>query len=150
MTKTLMQTTLQRQPLLLRRTCWLPSLLLRGHCQENSVPSSLVSLVKMISYGPNIESHLENPSSQAALTVAQLLQFNCYFRRRETNSNCDRHSKNRETPVPLYVGLTVHAQTAKRELVDTLFKSGISYDHVLGISTEIGNYVCHRWCLVPH
>lgn len=46
-------------------------------CHENSVPPSLVSLVKMILYGPNIESQLENSSSQAALTVAQLLQFNC-------------------------------------------------------------------------
>ena len=55
-------------------------ILLRGHqCQENSVPPSLVSLVKMILYGPNIESQLENCSSQAVFTVAQLLQFNCYF-----------------------------------------------------------------------
>ena len=78
-----------------------------------------------------------------ALTVAQLLQFNCFFRRHETNSNCGRHSKDRETPVPLYVGLSVHAQTRKRELVDTLLKLGISisYDRVLGISTEIGNCV---------
>ena len=82
-----------------------------------------------------------------ALTVAQLLQFNCFFRRRETNSNCGRHSKDRETPVPLYVGLTVHAQTRKRELVDTVFKLGISisYDRVLGISAEIGNSVCRRF-----
>jgi len=101
----------------------------------------------MILYGPNIESQLENSTSQAALTVAQLVQFNCYFSRRETNSNCDRQSKDRETPVPLYVGLTVHAQTRKRELVDTLFKLGmpISYDCVLGISTEIGNSVCRRF-----
>lgn len=67
--------------------------------------------------------------------------------RREINSNCDRHSKDREAPVPLYVGLSVHAQKRKRELGDTLFKLGmsISYDRVLGISTEIGNSVCRRF-----
>ena len=35
MTKTLMQTTLQRQPLLLQRKCWLPRLLLRGHFKDS-------------------------------------------------------------------------------------------------------------------
>ena len=116
-------------------------------CQGDSFPPSLVSLVKMILYGPNIVSQLENSSSQAALTIAQLLQFNCYSCRRETSSNYDRHSKDRETPLPLYVGLSVHAQTRKRELVDTLFKLGISisYDRVLSISTEIGNSVCRRF-----
>lgn len=106
-----------------------------------------MSLVKIILYGLNIESQLENSSPHAALTVAQLLQFNCYFRRRETNSNCDRHRKDRETPVPLCVALTVHAQTPKRELVGTLCKLGISifYDRLLGISTEIENSVCRRF-----
>ena len=33
--KTLMQTTLQRQPLLLQRICWLPRLLLRGHFKDS-------------------------------------------------------------------------------------------------------------------
>ena len=42
-------------------------------CQENSNPSSLVSLAKMILYGPNNESLLKNSSSQAALTVAHIL-----------------------------------------------------------------------------
>lgn len=49
--------------------------------------------------------------------------------------------------MPLYIGLSVHAQKRKRELGDTLFKLGmsISYDRVLGISTEIGNSVCRRF-----
>ena len=116
-------------------------------CQGDSVPPSLVSLVKMILYEPNIVSQLEKSSSQAALTIAQLLQFNCYSRRPETSSNYDRHNKDRETPLPLYFGLSVHAQTHKRELVDTLFKLGISisYYRVLSISTEIANSVCRRF-----
>ena len=117
------------------------------HCQKESVPSSLISLVKMILYGPSIQDQLEHNISQAALTVAQLLKFNCSSRRREESTGSGRHNRDRETPVPLYVGHSTHALTRKRELVDSLYKLGISisYDRVLSISTDIGNAVCRRF-----
>ena len=137
--------TIVRKEILAFKSCFKRTF--ERKCQGDSVPPSLVSLVKMVLYEPNIVSQLENSSSQAALTIAQLLQFNCYSRRRETSSNYDRHSTDRETPLPLYVGLSVHAQTRNRELVDTLFKLGIFISHVrvLSISTEIGNSVCRRF-----
>ena len=118
------------------------------NCQEDSVPSCLTSLVKMILYGPNIQDQIENNTSQAALTIAQLLQFNCVGRQRKGSTVASiRHLKERETPIPIYVGLSTHALTRKRELVDSLHKLGISisYDRVLSISTDIGNSVCRRF-----
>ncbi len=81
--------------------------------------------------------------SQATLSIAQLLQYNSSVRRR-VGSTSIRHNKTRETPVPIYVGLTVHAISRKRDLIDTLFDLGlsISYDRVMEISTAMNNHVC--------
>ncbi|PIK43222.1 hypothetical protein BSL78_19913 [Apostichopus japonicus] len=59
------------------------------------------------------------------------------------------HSRNREPPLPVYVGLTIHARTRKRELVETMLDLGlsISYDRVMAISTAIGNSVCEQYRL---
>jgi len=52
------------------------------NCQKNSVPETLLHLVSMILRGSNIKTNLEDASvSQPALTISQLLQFNCTFRR---------------------------------------------------------------------
>ena len=55
-----------------------------------------------------------------------------------------RHSPAQETPVPIYVGLQLHAHTHKRELIDNLCHVGmsISYDCVLWLSTDTGNTIC--------
>ncbi len=84
-------------------------------CQQDSVPTSLVSLVRMILEGPNIKnipstnSHIQND----ALTISQLLLFNL-VKCRNVNSSAVRHMKERETPLPLYIGIKVHAANRKR------------------------------------
>ena len=58
-----------------------------------------------------------------------------------------RHDRYHETPLPLYLGLKVHAVTRSKTLVDTLFHLGlcISYDRVLQIQSDIANGVCQRY-----
>ncbi|KAJ8396338.1 hypothetical protein AAFF_G00019150 [Aldrovandia affinis] len=117
------------------------------HCQEQSVPTSLVALVAMILNGPNIqEQSCHSSVSTATLTVSQLLMFNSYAHHRESTSTTEstRHSHNRETPLPVYLGTLIHTKTRKRDLVDTLFHLGlsISYDRVLSISTDLGDRIC--------
>ena len=65
--------------------------------------------------------------------------------RRRDGSTAIHHNKTRETPLAIYVGLTVHAMTRKRGLVDRLFQLGlsISYDRVM--STTMGNRVCEQY-----
>ena len=116
------------------------------NCQVKSVPQSLLALVAMILDGPNIESQGCDGVTQATASLAQLLQYNTSTRRRPGSTGA-YHCKERQTPLPVYLGLIVHAKTRKRDLVETLFdlRLSVSYDRVMEISTTIGNHVCEQY-----
>ena len=83
----------------------------------------------MILNGPNIKTQASFTSVlQPVLTILQLLMFNSFVCRRETSIavSATRHSQ-RETPLPVYLGVMVHTKTCKRDLVDTLFNLGLSH-----------------------
>ena len=113
-------------------------------CQKDSVPTSLLALVTMILEGPNIQDQtdLETTESDIALRISQLLLFNTVKHRSVAGSA--RHNTERETPLAIYLGLLVHAQTRSNELIDKLHKLGlsVSYDRVLSISAAMANSVC--------
>lgn len=46
-------------------------------------------------------------------------------------------------PLPLFTGLSIHAKTRKRNLLETMHDLGlcVSYDRVLAVSTDLGNAV---------
>ena len=118
-----------------------------AHCQDDSVPISLLALVNMILNGPNIETQA-GTTSQAALTISQLIMFNCSDRRsKNIKTSNAKHTLKREPPLPVYLGSMLHTNTRKRKLVDTFYNLGlsISYDRVLSISTEMGNKICDRY-----
>ena len=118
-------------------------------CQEESVPVSLLALVAMVINGPNIEAQSSSSAMpQPVLTISQLLMYNSLVRRRKNQATSTiRHNQERETPLPIYLGVMVHTKTHKRELVDTLHELGlsVSYDHVMDISTELGNKICSHY-----
>ncbi|CAC5367122.1 unnamed protein product [Mytilus coruscus] len=116
-------------------------------CQQESVPQTLVSLVRMILGGPNIETQSSNiVESQTTLTISQLLQFNCAVRRRK-DAAATYHTLERKPLLPIYLGMVIHPETRKRDLVDKLYNLGlsISYDRVMNISTAMGNSICERF-----
>ena len=87
-----------------------------ANCQEASIPQSLRSLVEMIMGGASIKTQSSNiVENQAALTVSQLIRFNSVVRRRK-DSQAIYHTKDRETPLPTYLGLLVHAETREKRL----------------------------------
>ena len=110
-------------------------------CQVNFVPQSLLTIIVMILDGPNIQSQSQSSSGthQAPISVAQLPQYNSTYRRRADIAGSARHNKTRETPLPIYVGLTVHVRTL------CLTSLSISYDRVLAISTTMSNRVCEQY-----
>ncbi|XP_078355447.1 uncharacterized protein LOC144640099 [Oculina patagonica] len=59
-------------------------------------------------------------------------------------NNClhTRHFEQREMPLPLFLGALVHSRTRSKDLVDTLYRLGlsVSYERVLGLSADLGNY----------
>jgi len=118
-------------------------------CQQDSVPSMLLALVTMILEGPSIKD-LRVSTNQAALSISQLLKFNSLKHRRADTSNMPRpvrHATAQETPLPIYIGLMLHAHTRKKELVDKLAHMGISisYDRVLSLSAQLGNSACRLY-----
>ena len=125
----------------------------QGGCQEDSVPNVLVAMVNMVLDGPSIKNQSHSSSTQAALSIAQLLKFNSVKQSQKQGATKTqeppsvRHSSSEETPLPTYVGLMLHAETRKRGLVDKLFSLGlsISYDRVLRLSAQMGNSVCQLY-----
>jgi len=53
----------------------------------------------------------------------------------------------KELEVPLYIGLTVHAATRKKHLVDKLFSVGVcvSYDRVMSVLNDLARGLCNRF-----
>ena len=116
-------------------------------CQSKSIPESLNALVRMILEGSSIKNQASGRgSSQAALTIAQLIKFNCVKSRRQ-NSSFLTHQNSMETPLPLYIGAMIHTRTRKKGLVDRLFDLGISvsYDRVLNVSADLGNLLSNQF-----
>lgn len=73
--------------------------------QQESVPVSLLCLVAMVLYGSNITSQCSAATlPQPALTISQLLMFNSLVRRKQNAVGACRHSAERETPLPIYMG----------------------------------------------
>ena len=117
-------------------------------CQEQSLPTSLLSLVAMVLNGPNIKTQSSFSSvSQPALSISQLLLYNSCKRYKENAKDMVRHSQQREPPLLIYLGIMLHTKTRKRDLVNTLFNLGLcmSYDRVLNISTELGDKICYNY-----
>ena len=117
------------------------------NCQTTSVPQLLVSHIDKILTGRNIsDQETATSQTQAALSISQLIRFNCTVRRRK-DSMVMYHSKLREPPLPVYVGLLLHAETRKKGLVNKMSDLGlaISYNRVLEISTAIGNMATARY-----
>ena len=119
---------------------------INGSPVEESIPPSLLEFVSMIEHGADIKSQLNHGASKSDLAIVQLLQFNCFSKCKD-NATTHRHSKDRETPFAVYVGLSIFAKTRKRQLIDTLYDNGlsISYDRVLEISSKLGEAVVNQY-----
>ena len=112
-------------------------------CQQESVPESLKTLIGMILGGTDIKTQSSDlTEAQTSLSISQLMLFNATKRRRDSGTTVASyyHSRDREPPLPIYLGLMTHAETRKRTLVDKLYNLGlsISYDRVLESSTDMG------------
>jgi hypothetical protein len=126
-------------------------------CQETSVPQSLLTFIQMILEGASIDSHADMTCVPATESITQLIVFNSVKHTRKNKSAQSvpvaiktRHSASRETPLPLYLSMMMHAETRKRDLVDKLFHLGlcVSYDRLLQVSANLANRICDRFDVV--
>ena len=118
--------------------------------QQSVVPQSLLALVNMILEGPNIKHH-NSANTTAAISISQLLMFNSMKHARAADASLAivQHKRERETPLPLYIAMKIHAVTRKRNIIDTIFHWGIcvSYDRLLKLMTDISNGVCEQFTM---
>ena len=124
-------------------------------CQESAVPASLKSLVAMIQTGVNIEN-TEPWESQPCLTVCQTIFFNAIeWSTAKSRTGQTRHTKVREPPLPLYIGLNVYALTRSEILITKLYQTGISvsYQRIVELkdmlSTSISEHFKMDGCVAP-
>ena len=123
-------------------------------CQEMSTPASLKSLIYMILSGLDIEN-TEAQDSQPCLTVCQTIIFNGKERRGRSKTGQTRHTKSREPPLPLYIGLTIHATTRSKALIMKLYELGlsVSYQRIMEIEESLASSVSEQFvadgCVVP-
>lgn len=119
-----------------------------ANVQKESVSPSLLYLVSMILRGSNIEMNSQVVrETQTALTLSQLLLYNSTFRQASKQSAKITHMRSRETPLPVFVGMLIHAKTRKKGLINKLFELGLSipYNRVIELSEQLGSQVISRF-----
>lgn len=120
-----------------------------GHFQKeyvnNCVPHQLMQFFESSLSGVKIGREKLKPSKEET-ALAHLFQFNCH-QTYSTDASFHRHSSQRETAFPVYLGLSVFSKYRKEALVDLLFENGlsISYDRVLDISNAVGESVINTY-----
>ena len=114
-------------------------------CQEKSLPSSLMYLISMMINGPTLKDQSKH-DTQACLTVGQTIVYNTK-KRKSTSASTSRHNLEREPPLPIYIGLSVHSQTRSKKLVQHLYKMGISisYDRIVQLEDWIATSACEKF-----
>ena len=97
--------------------------------------------MSMLHNGP----HVQDQDFQVSLTLSQ--RFNSTFRGRRSSTENTRHFKDRETPLPLYIGLSIHTQTRSKTILNYLHKLGISmsYRHVIEVENSLASALCTKF-----
>ena len=114
-------------------------------CQEDSLPSSLKSLVSLILNDPNLKDQ-DRHESQACLTISQLILH--IIKKRPSKLDAKpRHTLQREPPIRVYIGLNKHQVARSKKLIQQLYQMGISisYDRVLELEEWIETAVCEQF-----
>lgn len=113
-------------------------------CQQDSVPSTLKTLVSMLLNGADLKDQ-DSIDSQANLTISQTILFN--FKKRASSSVKSRHSLDREPPLPLYIGMKIHTETRSKKIITQLHNLGlsVSYDRVLQLESQLATAVCENF-----
>ena len=116
-----------------------------SNCQILFVPSCLKVLISMLLNGSNIADGSAT-ESQTTLTISQLIVFNSK-KKSSSSTSSNRHSLEREPPLPLYVGLSIQAYTRSKKIINELFQLGISvsYHRVEDSMNGLGTAVCNRF-----
>ncbi|KAH3809917.1 hypothetical protein DPMN_138299 [Dreissena polymorpha] len=124
--------------------------------QYQDLPKSLNMLVEMIPSVKDIfhETGPEYNLKDIAYSMTQLLVVNAVHRVKKDSKHVrTRHPLDRETMLPLFMGLTAHNKTRRKDIIDVLYEKGLFVSYVrvgdggfVG-QTENPDALEDGWCL---
>ena len=114
------------------------------NCQTDCVPYSLIFLISIGLYGPNLKNDVRYNDSQSCLKISQYIIFISKTTQCSSKNSSTRHSTTREPPLPLYIGLKVHSFIRGKKLIYKVHHLGISisYDRVIQIEKDAAYSLC--------
>ena len=89
----------------------------------------------------------ESTDSQACPAVSQIILFNCKKKaagKKKPSNAKSKHSLQYEPPLPVYLGLNIHAPTRSKNT--QLYKLGLnaSYDQVLQVESDMATAIYEK------
>ncbi|MES9879344.1 MAG: hypothetical protein ABW185_00490 [Sedimenticola sp.] len=119
-------------------------------CLSEPVPNTLLTLLRVLLEGTssiqNTEDHETiSARTRVACTLSQLLISNAA--KRTTNAHNLYQSHDRETPMPLYMGLKLHAHDRLKILIREFHQLGltVSYDRIMDVRRRFARAVSKRF-----
>jgi len=106
---------------------------------DESIPPSLLEFISMIEHGADIKSQMKHGASQSDISIAQLLQFNCFAKYKE-DATSHRHRQARETPFAVYVGLSVYSRTRRSLIGSRSIRTSLPEQHTAKHRHTITSY----------
>ena len=123
-----------------------------SYCLSEPVAKPLLTLIDVLLEGLRFiaEQEKEDPAStsariRVACTVSQLICNNAS--KQSSKALTHYQPKERQTPFPLYVGLSLHATDQQKEAIVTFHALGmsVSYDRVMDVRRGFARAVSKRW-----
>ena len=116
------------------------------NCQEDSLPSSLKSLVSIVFNCPDLKDQ-DRHDSQACLTASQVKLYNVKRRPSSKDDVKIQHNLQREPPIPVYIGMNIYQITRSQKIIEQFYQMGISisYDRFMELEEWIAISVCERF-----
>jgi hypothetical protein len=112
-------------------------------CQKDASPPGLLSFLTTILTG---NTSLQKSVPKSVISISQLITFNMKKANFDPKSSV-RHKHSFEPPLPIFVGINIHAQTRSKKIVKQLYRLGISisYDRVMELENSLACSASERF-----
>ena len=86
--------------------------------QFEGISSSIFQLISLIIEGGNAQDYTPKYPEKIIANLSRLVMFNTVKNKRKETVSHVRHSKLKEPPLPVYLGMLIHNKTRKNVLVN--------------------------------
>ena len=110
------------------------------------IPSSIFQLISLLIEGGYTQDSTPECSEKIIGNLSQLVMLKSVKNKRKETVSRVCHSKLKELPLPVYLGMVIHNKTRKKGLVNKFAEQGlsISYSRLQKIHDNIAGQLCHQ------